>query len=123
MPSKENISYINLLEESFPGMKANLSRCVALGFPWASKPFLKEERGEFLSHVGFLEYPMLIEGKWHKVGALHAICTKATHRGRSLASQLIQEVLAWAENQYEFVVLFTEIPKFYEQLSFKCIQE
>jgi GNAT superfamily N-acetyltransferase len=119
----EKNTYANLLEESFPGMKSNILRCEKLGFPWASKPFFKEERGEILSYVGFLEYPMLIEGKWHKAGALHAICTKTTHRGQGLASRLIQEVLKWAENQYEFVVLFTEIPKFYERLSFKSIQE
>src|SRR5579862_9865449 len=119
----ENNTYIDLLEESYPGMKSNISRCHMLGFPWASKPFLKEEGGETLSFVGFLEYPMLIEGKWHKAGALHAICTKATHRGKGLASQLIQEVLKWAENQYEFIILFTEIPQFYERLSFKSIQE
>lgn len=115
--------YVNLLEEVFPGMKSNISRCEILGFPWASRPFFKEENGEVLSYVGFLEYPVLIEDKWHKAGALHAICTKTTHRGRGLASQLIQEVLKWAKDQYEFVVLFTEIPKFYEQLSFKSIQE
>ncbi len=115
--------YANLLEESFPGMKSNMLRCETLGFPWASKPFFKEEKGEILSHVGFLEYPMFIEGKWHKAGALHAICTRATHRGQGLASQLIQEALQWAKNQYEFVVLFTEIPKFYEQLSFQNVQE
>jgi len=119
----QEFTYANLLEESFPGMKSNISRCEILGFPWASKPFFKEEKGEVLAHVGFLEYPMLIEGQWHKAGALHAICTKATHRGRGLASQLIQEVLKWAKDQYEFVVLFTEIPKFYEQLSFKSVQE
>lgn len=94
-----------------------------MGFPWASKPFFKEDRSEVLSHVGFLEYPMLIEGKWHKAGALHAICTKAAHRGQGLASRLIQEVLEWAKDQHEFVVLFTEIPKFYEQLLFQNVQE
>ncbi len=114
---------MNLLEESFPGMKANVSRCETLGFPWASKPFFKEQKGETFSHVGFLDYPMLIEGKWVKAGALHAICTKSTHRGQGLASELIQEVLQWATGQYEIVVLFTEIPKFYEKLSFKWIQE
>jgi GNAT superfamily N-acetyltransferase len=119
----EKNTYANLLEESFPGMKSNILRCEKLGFPWASKPFFKEDKGEIVSYVGFLEYPMLIESKWYKTGALHAICSKATHRGRGLASQLIQEVLHWAENQYEFIVLFTEIPKFYERLSFKYIQE
>jgi len=119
----EKKSYLNLLEESFPGIKANIARCETLGFPWSSKPFLKEEKGEILSHVGFLEYPMLSEGKWYNAGALHAICTKDTHRGQGLARELIQEALQWAKNRYEFVILFTEIPKFYEKLSFHYIQE
>jgi GNAT superfamily N-acetyltransferase len=119
----EESPFLNLLEESFPGIKANIIRCEKLGFPWNSKPFLKEEKGEILSHVGFLEYPIQIDGQLHKAAALHAICTKSTHRGQGLASQLIQEALQWAEKQYEFVILFTEIPKFYEKLSFQCIQE
>lgn len=116
-------AFLNLLEESFPGIKANIVRCEGLGFPWKSKPFFKEENGELLSHVGFLEYPISVDGKVHKAGALHAICTKQAFRGRGLASELIQEALSWAKTQYEFVILFTEIPKFYEKLSFQCIQE
>lgn len=119
----EKRSYSNLLEESFPGMKANMMRCEILGYPWASRTFIKEENDEVLCHVGFLDYPMLIEGRWHQVGALHAICTKVTHRGRGLASELIQYTLKWAQNRYEFVILFTEIPNFYEKLSFRYIQE
>ncbi len=115
--------FLNLLEESFPGIKANIIRCEKLGFPWNSKPFLKEEKGEILSHVGFLEYPISIDGKQHKTAALHAVCTKATHRGQGLASQLIQEALHWAEKQYEFVILYTGIPTFYEKFAFQCIQE
>lgn len=115
--------FLNLLEESFPGIKANIVRCEGLGFPWRSKPFFKQENGELLSHVGFLEYPIEIEGKVHKAGAIHAICTKQSSRGRGLASGLIQEVLDWSKNRYEFVILFTEIPKFYEKLAFQCIQE
>lgn len=119
----EKSPFLNLLEESFPGIKANILRCEKLGFPWNSKPFLKEEKGEVLSHVGFLEYPISIEGKQHRAAALHAVCTKATHRGQGLASQLIQEALQWAEKQYEFVILYTGIPTFYEKFAFRGIQE
>ncbi len=119
----EESLFLNLLEESFPGIKANIIRCERLGFPWKSKLFLREKKGELLSHVGFLEYPIQIDGKHHKAAALHAICTKTTHRGQGLASQLIREALQWAEKQYEFVILFTGIPKFYERLSFQPIQE
>jgi len=104
-------------------MKRNIARCEALGFPWASRTFLKEEHGEILAHVGYLEYPMLIGGRQCKAGALHAISTKASHRGQGLSSELIRLVLTWAKDRAEFVVLFTEIPQFYERLSFQVIQE
>lgn len=115
--------FSKLLEAYYPGMSANMVRCEALGYPWKSKPFVKEKNGEIVSHVGFLEYPMLIEGRWFKAGALHAICTKETHRGQGLASALIQDVLKWAEPHSELVILFTEIPRFYEKLGFRLIQE
>jgi predicted N-acetyltransferase YhbS len=115
--------YLNLLEESFPGIKSNVARCEKLGFPWASRPFLKEENGEIVSHVGLLEYPMLVEGNWRKVAALHAICTKDSHRCQGLASELIQEALNWTRERYEIVILYTEIPDFYKKLAFQHIQE
>lgn len=122
METKREVIF-NLLDESFPGINANILRCEKLGFTWKSKPFFKEENEKGLSHVGFLEYPILVDGKVHKVGALHAVCTQQACRGRGLASMLIQEALRWAEKQYEIVVLFTDIPEFYEKLSFRRIQE
>ncbi len=119
----EKMKLFGLLEECFPGIKANIIRCEGLGFPWASLPFLKLVNGEVVSHVGFLEYPLIIQGRQYKVGALHAICTQEAHRNQGLASELIQEALEWAKGRYAFVVLFTEIPQFYRQLSFHPIQE
>jgi GNAT superfamily N-acetyltransferase len=121
---KSQKSYINLLEESFPGIKDNILRCELLGFTWeASKLFNKEEKGEVLSHVALLECPIFIEGQWHNMGALHGICTKSTHRRQGLAAELIQEALQWAKGRCETVLLFTEIPDFYEKISFQRIQE
>ncbi|MFA6915830.1 MAG: GNAT family N-acetyltransferase [Parachlamydiales bacterium] len=89
----------------------------------ASRLFLKEVNGEVVSHSVFFECPILVEGQWHKMGALHAICTQSAHREQGLASQLIQEALIWAKDRCDFIILFTEIPKFYERLSFHSIQE
>lgn len=116
--------YITLLEESFPGIKANIIRCDALGFSWeASKLFIKEVNGKALSHVALLECPMLVDGRWHKIGALHGICTQNDSRGHGLASELIKEALHWSKGRCDTVLLFTEIPAFYERLSFQKIQE
>lgn len=113
---------INLLEESFPGIKANIKRCNDIGYSWESlsKPFVK---GDFFSHVGLINFPFFADGHLIKACALHAICTTQSQRGQGLASELIQEALLWAEKQFDVVLLFTEIPKFYEQFSFKHIQE
>ena len=119
----EKTVLFHFLEESFPGMEANIARCEPMGFPWKSRPFLKEEKGEIVSHVGLLEYLMWIEGKWHKAGALHAICTKKDCRGQGLASELVRETLKWCQNRYTFVILFTEIDSFYEKLGFTSVQE
>jgi GNAT superfamily N-acetyltransferase len=119
----EKESYLNFLDESFPGLKNNILRCESLGFPWSSRPFIKKEKGKLLSHVGFIDYPLLIDGKLRKAGALHAVCTTASYRGQGLASELIQETLVWAKESYEFILLFTELPKFYEKLQFRHIQE
>ena len=87
-------SYLRLLEESFPGIKDNIIRCQKLGFHWESeKLFIKKENGQALSHVALLKSRILIEEKWHDVAALHAICTKQSHRGLGLASGLILEAL------------------------------
>jgi len=116
--------YLTLLEESFPGIRKNIIRCEALGFSWeASQLFTKEEGEKVVSHVALLEIPMLIEGQWHKIGAFHGICTQAAHRGHGLATGLMQDALQWAKGRCETILLFTEIPTFYEKLSFHRIQE
>ena len=116
--------HFDLLEDSFPGIQANIERYEALGFSWnLSKPFFKKQNGEVVSHAGFLEMPLLVNGKKRQVGALHAICTKNTERSQGLASALVKEALEWAEGRVSSVILFTEIPQFYEKLSFQPVQE
>lgn len=76
-----------------------------------------------VAHVGCVEYSVMAAGLEIPMAALHAICTKASHRGRGLASALIQEALDWTHDRYAGVLLFTEIPSFYEKLSFTRIPE
>lgn len=114
---------LKLFDEAFPGLNSNIARCEQIGFSWPSRPFVKEIEGEVISHVGFLDYPVLINGKKHAIGALHAICTKEAHRHSGIASGLIQEAITWAKERCECLLLFTEIPEFYKRLGFRTIQE
>ena len=117
-------NYLKLLDESWPGIGQNILRCEALGFQWeASKIFSKVDKGEAISHVALLECSMLLDGKRHNVAALHGICTKASHRQYGYATELITEALEWSKGRTDCVVLFTEIPSFYERLAFYTIEE
>lgn len=116
--------YLNLLEEAFPGIKTRIVRYENLGFSWGSgRIFTKEENDAVLSYVGFFECSILINGKRQKAGALHAICTKTTHRGRGYASELIREAMQWSEKHCDFTILFTDLSDFYQKLSFRNVPE
>jgi len=116
-------AFVDLLDEAFPGIKPTLSRYETLGFHEESTHFVKEFKGKPIAHVGVWEYPIMVDGQCIKAGALSAICTSKSHRGQGLASALIQEALDWTEERYEFAMLFTSIPDFYQKLSFQVIQE
>lgn len=121
---KKQKPYLKLLEESFPGIVANITRWEAMGFSWeSSKLFLKEENGEVLSHVALMQLPILVEGQWHQIGALHCVCTVNSQRGRGFAKELMREAVQWANGRLNALILFTEIPAFYEKLFFSRIPE
>ena len=49
-------SYLELLENSFPGIESAILRYETLGFLWEEgRLFLKENKGEILSHIHFFE--------------------------------------------------------------------
>jgi len=119
----DTTSFLPLLEEAFPGMGATIVRCEKIGYPWNSTPFVKKQEGVAISHVGLLDYPMVIQGVLHNVGAIHAVSTKAAYRRQGYASDLLQEALHFAEKRYECTILFTEIPAFYKKFSFRYLEE
>lgn len=118
--------YANLIEASFPGIKSTIAHCEALGFSWedlCGRVFTKERGDDVVSHIAVLMCRALVENKWHKIAAFHAVCTKAEFRGQGSASLLMNEALRWAKSCSDSQILFTEIPLFYEKLGFARMQE
>ena len=116
--------HLILLDRSFPGIRSNIERYESLGFSWdSSKPFIKTMHGEAVSHVGLMELKLCTQGKERTIGALHAICTAERFRRQGFARELIHQAVNEALMRYESVILFTEIPKFYEALSFQQVKE
>ena len=124
-------AYVNLLEESFPGIRNTIAYCQNLGFSWqelgfsgkGGQVFLKKIDNEIVSHVAVLECPIMIDEKWYKMAALHAVCTKKDYQKRGFASELVTESLQWAKQTSDLQILFTDIPSFYERLGFTKLQE
>lgn len=118
-------SLFNLLETGFPGIGEARSRSEELGITWeeGSTPFVLFDGVKVIGHVGVLELPLFLGGKKHKVGGIHAVCTRPEYRNRGHFWALMKDALRFCEQRYETLVLFTAQPELYEPFGFVTIQE
>jgi predicted N-acetyltransferase YhbS len=88
-----------------------------------STPFVVEEDGRVVSHVGLLEVSYSVLGKELRVGGIHAVCTLAERRRRGLYRSIMDELLDYCDTRYETLVLSTEDPYLYEPFGFRVVPE
>jgi predicted N-acetyltransferase YhbS len=116
-----------LLDQVFPGLGISEHRRAAerFGALWesASTPFGREEDGRLLSHVGLLELPLVIAGHPVTAGGVHAVATHPDHRRRGLYRSLMDELLSFARERYETLVLTTAHPEYFEPFGFRVVPE
>lgn len=119
------VALFELLETSFPGIGEARTRSEELGSTWeeGSTPFVLFDGVKAISHVGVLELPLFLGGKEHKVGGIHAVCTRPEYRKRGHFRALMKDALRFCEQRYETLVLFTAQPELYESFGFVTIQE
>jgi N-acetylglutamate synthase-like GNAT family acetyltransferase len=115
----------DLLDEVFPGLRAAKEEGARLGASWesVSTPFVLEEKGRVVAHVGLIGLPLVVMGRPTTVGSVHAVATRADRRRRGLCRRLMEEMLAYAEGRYETLVLTTEHPEYYTPFGFRVLQE
>jgi ribosomal protein S18 acetylase RimI-like enzyme len=114
-----------LLARVWPKLPGVVAGAAAMGFAWTavSTPFTRREHGRVVGHVGVIELPLMVEGRWRRVASIHAVCTDADRRGWGLGRALMEAVLGWCDRRYDAIVLSTEIPRFYEKFGFRPIPE
>lgn len=114
-----------LLEEVFPGLQQVAHNAARLGALWesVSTPFLYVEDGQAVSHVGIIALPLVLLGQAVTVGTIHAVATHPDFRGRGYYRQLMEEVLHYAADRYETLILTTEHPEYFEPFGFRVIDE
>lgn len=116
---------MNLIDNVFPGVKNMATSAMKYNACWdkTSTPFIIEENGEIVAHLGVIPLKAMLNHKTHHVAALHGICTKEVFRGRGLFKQLMQEAIQYIGNNYDTAILFTDQPSLYTPYKFSILPE
>ncbi len=91
-------SVIGLINEVFRGERGGLPHTMREEFPLllcegnAKNMRIIEEEGEICSVVNFLPQKISIEGASISVGAIGAVCTEKSYRGRGLSSKILEDI-------------------------------
>ncbi len=115
-----------LLGTWLPVLPVMRKRAEALGgWRWedTSTPFVYEQEGRVVSHLGVLEMDWVCDGRELRVGGIHAVCTLAGMRRQGLYRALMEEALDWCDQRYETLELTTEHPEYYEPFGFRHVPE
>jgi GNAT superfamily N-acetyltransferase len=109
-----------LLDAAWPGMSGHRDKAALLGSHWTeSTPFVFEEDGEVIGHVGVLELPYVLEGTPVRAAGIHAVTTREDRRGKGVARALLAEAVEYASRDHETLVLFADIREVYEPHGFR----
>lgn len=116
---------INLIDSIFPGIKDVAMTGIKYNARWdkVSLPFVIEENGEIIAHLGIIPLDMIFNQKKVRVAAMHGICVKETFRGKGLFKKLMQEALIYVEKNFDASILFTDQPDLYKQYNFTVLPE
>jgi len=115
----------DLLETWFEGISKRRRQSALLGASWAhcSIPFVREKKGQLVSHVGLLDMPFVIDGKSQTLGGIHGVCTLESERRQGHFRVIMEELLDYCEDRYETLELGTENPEYYEPFGFRIVPE
>lgn len=116
-----------LLGAVWPDLPLAEARVAAarFGAPWeaASTPFVREDGGGVVSHVGLLELSLFVNGQIQRTGGVHGVATHPACRRQGLYRSVMVELLEWASPRYATLVLTTAHPEFFEPFGFRVCPE
>jgi predicted N-acetyltransferase YhbS len=115
----------SLLGAVFPGFAEAERAARHRGLRWeaCSTPFVAEEDGAVVGHVGLLALTFVVEGTERSVGGIHAVAARADRRGRGLARRLLADAVRWGLERHEGLLLTTGSPAVYRGVGFAVAPE
>jgi len=116
---------IRLIDSVFPGVENVAMTGMKYDACWdkISLPFIVEDNGEVIAHLGLIPLELMLNHQKRKVAAIHGICVKPEFRGRGLFKQLMREALTYIANHFSASLLFTDKPDLYHPYHFLVLPE
>lgn len=116
---------ISFIDTVFPGCKELAYKGMKYNASWAkaSTPFITEQNNEIVAHLGLIPLDLIVEGEKRRVAAFHGICVKPECRGKGIFKSLMSEALEYSKQEFDSVLLFTDIPDLYKPFNFRVLPE
>jgi GNAT superfamily N-acetyltransferase len=113
------------LEACFPGIHEKRRLIESIGYSWAklSTPFFETSSGTVVAHAGVMEFPAIVNGEMQNFAFIHAVGTLPQYRGRGIATRVVGKAVEYAKERADNILLFTDIPSFYEKMGFNVVKE
>ncbi len=78
---------------------------------------------ELIGHTAIFNREIGIETEKHEILALAGVCVRSGHRGKNLGKKLVKKAFEFVDgSQFNCSIFQTSVPKFYEKLECKQIQ-
>lgn len=116
---------LSVLDSTWPGFAERIARAGALGWHWGevTTPFLSEQDGEAVAHVGVLRLELLVRGERVPAAGVHAVCCRPSGRGQGHMRAAMEAALAHIDALGLPALLTCEEPAIYERFGFSPVQE
>lgn len=114
-----------LLSRCFHGMEERFKKANRMEIYWerVSAPFVVMQNSRVVSHLGYMDYRLVSDGKLLGAGVLHAGCTAIECRENGYFKMLMHDALGHAAERNDAVLVFTRTPEAFESYGFKVFSE
>ncbi len=115
----------DLLDVVFPGVRAGRANGAAFGAPWesVSTPFIVEDSGRILAHVGLMPIPLHSLGRTVRCAGVHGVATDPEYRRRGHFRHLMENLLTVGASRFDTLILTTAHREYFEPFGFRVVGE
>ncbi|NQT17566.1 MAG: GNAT family N-acetyltransferase, partial [Planctomycetes bacterium] len=118
------VDLYRMLIDVFPVDRPVFTEMIETGksfYTWT--PYALYRRGELLGNVSLVPLRIWLGGQPTEVAGIASVGTRKEHRRKGVAQHLMRHALAIVDEWKMPAILFTDLPKLYEDLGFHSIEQ